>query len=788
MRIFYLAIFCFIFSVCKSQNGDAEINLSQFNSKLTAELFNKKLNELRQSKGLTILLDDKILSEAAKDQADYQQKNHFLTHNQKEKIKENPKLRVVFYNGTHDAVGENCIKIPLKTPFKPKYKKNEITVTTYNQLAEALFLGWKNSPGHYKNMIEPRYDMQGIAFSIDLDSNYIYSAQVFSTKPFVPSLEFLSPINAYDVKEGVGNLCAEFESAIARKALSTFQMVMGRDSIYVRCEDLVSLKQLFNKATDAIYFDLVQRKQFVCENNNLLHGSPVFDGKMLKPILFADIFKRNKARDKMNLMASVCPIPKQALDEKVQINYGFVKNGASCNYIYPVNVPNGNLRMLDLHPKWIFNDRLELKPDSFEGNLTFRIPFERNETALNEKRLKQLKDKLEIYKTFITSVNLKTFSSIEGNAKVNLKLQNERATEITTIIKGYTSYSTTITNQEYENWDEFFELIKHTTVSYLSKLSKEKIKEKLRSKSLLDSLDFLLRKNRTAELTIGLKAKIDENSDPYLILGAYQKSIEAGDSLKAFMQQNKLLDYIATYKFNKGDILPVEIPKTRKFLPHLTNYLAIAITDDELFYSTEARLIARNIYDIDTNYLPVKFNCCIMALKYLHEFNDTIFPVTTLENYMNSCYRLGTADDSVIVNHMWLNYSLLSLYNNWATHQYQYLNKHLSNVRKYYPGAKISELEAMKLGKLFNLYARYDWTLELLNNYIPNTKNDDIEFLYVETGAGRGNPLNVPNWETLLKRCKKMNMPRFYDWIDKENWQLLRNDLVKKEFCEIKFK
>jgi hypothetical protein len=288
-------------------------------------------------------------------------------------------------------------------------------------------------------------------------------------------------------------------------------------------------------------------------------------------------------------------------------------------------------------------------------------------------------------------------------------------------------------------------------------------------------------------LTVQIKARIDNNSNPYLILAAYKKSIEKGDSLKAFKQQNKILEYITRYEFKRGDLLPIHIPLTKKFLPILTNYLAVAVKDDELIYSQEVRELAIKSYFIDENYLPVKFNCCIAALRYLHEFSDTLFKPDVLEKNMNECFKLGTHDDSVIVNHMWLNYSLLSVYKNWQLHRYDKIDRHLQNVKKYYPGAEISESEAIQLGLLFNMYARYEWTRELLLPYLRNrSKNEDLIFLFIQTCYEPFGGLSFTEWENYLKKARKMNEQRFYDWVNEENFQLMRTDPIKKEFCEIK--
>jgi uncharacterized protein YkwD/outer membrane protein OmpA-like peptidoglycan-associated protein len=771
-----------------AQGSSPSINFNAINYSLIESEFIARFNKLRKEQNLNELTKDKILDKAATDQALYQRNLHVITHTQTAKGKEKVSNRIFFYNGTHDLAGENCIKIPLDREFTPGYNKKGLTVKTYAEAGEALFMGWKTSQGHYKNMIDPDYDVYGLGFGFDKDSSFLYCTQVFAAKQFVFGIEMQSPPNAYNVKEATPSSCSIFQSQQATNALKTFQLSFDEDSIFIRSEEAGLLIKFFNNPSDGIYFDLVQRGQFVCEKNNLLHGSKIHDGKMLPPVLFKDIFKRNRIKDGKNMYASVCKRPKQLKEGWVALNYGFIKNGYSCQYTYLVTVPENNLRMLDLYPKWIYLPNVEFKPDSFKGNISFTIPFERNKVELAPKKEEQLKQKLGIYKPFITSVDLQTFSSVEGTAQTNLKLQENRASNIMNIVKQYYNDSLSINTQATENWDEFFELIEYTDKAYLKTLPKDKIKEKLKSKALLDSLDFLLSINRIARMNIGLDAVIDNNSDPYLILAAYKKSIEVEDSLKSFHQQNKLLDCITKLQFESTDMLPVEIPLKRKFLPHLTNYLAVSIKDADVFFSQYIRNMAVQASQIDPNYLPVKFNLCIIALKYMNQFNDTILPPSELERNMNECFKLGTVEDSIIVNHMWLNYSILSVYTNWERHLYHNIDKHLLNIKKYYPGAQINESEAIELGLLFNMYARYQWTQELLHPYIKNkTKNEDLLFLFDQTYASNKSGLiTEEEWEKLLKKARKMNPDRFYRWVNEQNFQLMRDPAIKKEFCEMK--
>lgn len=142
--------------------------------------FYRQLNGLRSQKKLSILTpNDPVLDTAAFDQAAYMQRKRVVTHDQSGRKKATPFKRIQFYGGHFTIVGENCIMIFLNTAMNTKYSKKPITVSREEEVATALFLGWKNSPKHYKNMLTKEYQLAGLGFAFDPKTNQLYSAQVF---------------------------------------------------------------------------------------------------------------------------------------------------------------------------------------------------------------------------------------------------------------------------------------------------------------------------------------------------------------------------------------------------------------------------------------------------------------------------------------------------------------------------------------------------------------------------------------------------------------------------------
>lgn len=784
---------CFILFISVSKPLFSQTNKNTYKTSLPNNLnwntvqteFYKLLNELRQQQKTTILTNDGVLSLAASDQAHYMDSVRTVTHDQKTKRKETPQKRVFYYNGTHDQIGENCILIFINRSMKVKYSKTPIIAKTENEIAKALFLGWKNSPGHYKNMITPGYDVAGLGFYFNKDSSQLYCTQVFGAKPFGPKKGLDSPDNAYDIKESIPSVCNCMTSNAWKDLNSEITLMQGPDSIYLVCRKLDKFKAFFNNPNDGIYLDFVLREQFPCEKNNLLHGSAIYDGFMTKPVLCKDIIKRNQAPGN-NLYASIGPVPKELKNIQYGLNYGLIKNGYMCLYSYVTTVPSDNLDILNLVPKWIDNPDLEIKKDTFNGVLTFNIPFKRGKSTIDNSQKSDLTKRLEIYKPFVKSIKIKTYSSIEGSSDLNLKLQKERAENLKETILSICNTQLNTEIETKENWDQFFDEIKNTHFNYLTSYSKDKIKEVLQSKSVLDSLDVILKATRIAKVEVDISTSINQNSDPYILLAAYKKSLEIGDSLNAFACQSRLIKYLRAYRLTNNDITSIEIPSKRKYITHLSNWVGLATNDPELFYTNKTREMSVLYSNLDTNFLPLQFNYCIMALKYIRELGDTIIPLEKLEYKMKKCYKLKTATDSMYVDYMFLNYNILTAYNNYMIHRYEKIEKPLKEIKAYFLRHEITETEGIKLGLLFNLYGKYDWTLDILYPLLkkyPN--NDDILFLFIKTYTpSYASFLKDEDYFKYLTLAKKRDNKRFKDWVDVDCFQLMRRPEIKAEYCK----
>jgi len=750
------------------QLATSEINLNNLNTSLLEELFIEKLNRYHLEYNSLSLERDTILCQVAQDQVTYKGSQ---STNQVTNGKESPTKRVAFYKGTHENISENGAAIyikkiqPSKTQKKttkwfsfrqkkepPKQVKTTRrsqskkikSITTYEDAANAIFENWLQHVQHSSFSVADKY---GIGFYLTEDS-LLYVSEVFAHLPYKPYQPIVSKEiidSDYNILKGNYEICKCINAGegMAARSSVVLQNINGR--IYIKSEKLKLLKKIFSGPNDAIYIDIVLRDQFGCDNNNLFHGSPIHDGTMLKPVLFSELFKNNQAHDGLNLFAEMIKIPDYFKNLNYAFNIGFIKNGYSCYYSITESPPVQNLSLIGLHPKWMYTKDKPFNADSISGKIELKIPFERNEITITEENKQKIERKINHFNKSIQEIKIKTYSSVEGSEEVNREIHEKRAQEIKKLLSKTVKKDVKIVFEIKENWDDFFLNIQKTPFKYLEKLKKSEIKKRLNRKSLLDSIAPILKKIRASNIEFNLKANYNFDSEPDVMLTCYELAINTENALKTATIQNRLLDYTFDKKIDEKELLSISLPYNKKFLPVWTNYLAMYLTSSEKKDYFSIRDTALKAIKNDSAFMPLQINFCLLALQHLDYYNDTIIPIRKLEKKLKQVYKMAkNKNDSSLVNHMCLNYSLLSLYHHKNLFQYDKIEKHLLNVKKHYPVAEITE----------------------------------------EQTYGGWGKISNGEWRRYLKLAKELYNPRFNFWIDVLEFQHLRYREIKNMYCK----
>jgi len=231
------------------------------------------------------------------------------------------------------------------------------------------------------------------------------------------------------------------------------------------------------------------------------------------------------------------------------------------------------------------------------------------------------------------------------------------------------------------------------------------------------------------------------------------------------------------------DVIDNDVPAEKKFLPLLANKLAAKAIDAENFTDPKLRQFVNQAFAVGKSFLPLKLSYCVCAINYLSSYEDTLVNNDKLEAYLGDCEK-----DSALASSIWkyyLDYYIASAYYYQLKRKYGKLDSALEGIKKYYPKAVLSDTDYIKLGRLFNFYGRTYWTYDMLYPLVKKgTNNENLLFLFVGTAALYIDRMAEGEYSGYLQQARKMNKTRFCKWIKGQNWQLLREDFIKKLFCE----
>lgn len=430
MKQILTLIFLIIASYSWGQLSSSEIK------RLTYHV-NNQINKLRRERGLEVLKLNDTLNLAAEFHSKYMVQNSVLSHQQKVSKYKNPTDRVVYFGGKNfTSIGENILftkSITLPT--------NEDKLI---EIAKEIALQWKNSPNHYKNIINGTYTHSGLGFSLTKD-NVIYATQVFARSGYTVKNQLSD--NAFNLKVGNSDCDASFKNYLNIVYQYPHYVERIGNELYIHISDINLFQEIVSGKYDGLAIDLVKREQFNCGRENKLDVSPIYDGILLQPVYKNELLNGNRAIGDIRLITKVGEIPPHLTKEQYHYSILLIKNGKLCKYLHPSAVETKEYDLQPFEPS-LKNEKVNYKLKDFVLQEYLPFQFDVNKTTALEP--------LPFIKKFpIIQASIYAFSSVEGDSLKNVKLQQDRAQYIQHFLKknNNTSYSTQIDVKE--NWELF---------------------------------------------------------------------------------------------------------------------------------------------------------------------------------------------------------------------------------------------------------------------------------------------------------------------------------------------
>ena len=758
MRLLLCTLFLLLCTLLPAQLRDSDICL------LNEVLF-QKINALRIEQELQPLMQDSNLTQSATFHSTYMMRYGKLSHNQASRKTKTPKKRVNRFSDEFEMVGENILFL--------LEKKKRLKPERIEQLAEEMFQMWKNSPGHYANMIHPEFEYGGLGFARH-ENGKLYATNVFGkkgikipgqlskrafgVKPFVKQCQGL--LSSYDnLVVNMGNSVEVFGSEVA-----------------LYHHNMQTVKQIITGEKDGVAIDLVTSNQFCCGQENQVDMSEIYDGVMLKPVYKAQLFAANTAEGNYRLVADLGHVPEVLEGKEINANLIFIKDGKRCAYTVPQYIPSADYRLVAIEPRLHLPARMRLKTKGIISTEEIRFDFNRGVTT------PAFTTGLTRKKGSVSSVEVFSNSSIEGDASGNQLLHEARGQYIQNYVERYlNSNSVDFVMHAHENWDLFYYQMELLGLKDVAARSREEIRRLVVTDTIIN-WDSLLHVQRRSYACIHYRGSW-KCSDPL----HYERNLQS-----ALLANNYPLANLALVKMVQ-DEQQANFYLDQSMLDHLLtvpqlvqNASALLVRYDDAFIEEKVVFLRHWIGQAEILSPDAVFNLLILYNQTVSVLLDrwdvrastlakVVHPVKVKELMAKQAMDTGV---------LLLNYHLVAINYYGQINEAVGIDASFSFITNYFKEQAMDFEDELMLCLFFNQWSRYDLTTQFLYNRIDTPEfNEQAAFILARTAMAYSRGFTEEELTIIMEKAYVFDSTQWCLWI-KMNFQALRIPQVKAMYCE----
>jgi len=561
------------------------------------------------------------------------------------------------------------------------------------------------------------------------------------------------------------------------------------DSVYIILPDPLWVSALITSKKDGLAIDLVSKDIFSCANATPPAKSSIHTGYLMPPLNKLEIERRIFWHPDEYILINMGALPPQFQDKEIEANYLIIKDKNLCHYTNIVNIDFSGWELLKtgLYYDTLSSDQLKGKFKDVSKSLVFTIPFEKDKYQYKKEDIKPLYDSLNMTDYTIKSINIKAYTSVEGQLERNLVLQNQRAESIVKALQSYQNEKMESTISADENWVEFLSDIATSPYSNYLSLSKAEIKEKLKSQDLLNKLEPLLSRHRKAIIELELEKRLSfQESNPVELKKYFKESIS-----KYNLDEALYLQKIIFYKIKKEEIPEqfigeLEIPETIEFGRLLINNAAFQFEND-YDHPFEAVAAFKKLEILLPKSKEVKYNLAVLKMRAWLR-TELLEESDILRKEIEALRGQGIADP--LVRRLLINYYIILSEIKMQKKDYVAKDKAMQFIYNTYSPLKLKDDDLVNLAKYFSYYSKFDWSIQaLLPRVNKITASDDLLFYYLSLTIYNPKYTSNKYYRTSLLNAISKDKQRFcslFNSIEQGgvSFQLLSDPYLKKTYCE----
>jgi len=572
-----------------------------------------------------------------------------------------------------------------------------------------------------------------------------------------------------------------------------FSIKREKNNLFFEVNDKQWFNSLLKNSGDGIAVDVVGKERYNCNIEDVEKSQ--IKGLLLKPVYVQKLKAGLRTKDKNIFRVLVGKIPDAFLNKDLEFNILFLSNKNLCNYymIYDLESYPWDLLDMGMYLDSLTYKNKKIKPNNEDAfviktkELKFIIPFKKNKSEYKPEDIKPLYDSLRLTDFNIKKINIRAYSSVEGNLERNIELQEQRANSIANALQTFQKPTITTEISSSENWVEFFNDISGTKHEQLKSLSKEQIKGKLVG-AFSNEMEIYLKNHRKAVITLDLEKKDKyKNKTENELVTLFNSTIAQGNEEEARIIQNSIFEKMKEKKISPDFLKKMEIPNQVKFIRIFNKNAAFRYLEDirqsMIVYNELERLekLAPKNKEVKYNKTAIKLILWRHKALIVNE-NKLKSEIYALKNYKI---------DQILITRMMVNFHIIKAENYMRKRDYSKKDLSVDFINKNYNKFPLSDYDYLSLSQFFSYYANTKLSEKLLENKVKTIDIDeDLLFYYLNLTLVNKELTQTDDYRTILLNAVNMNKDRFCRLFNSVadggvTFQLLEDEYLRTNYCEL---
>lgn len=672
------------------------------------------------------------------------------------------------------------------------------------EIAKVIWTRWENNKKDRPVVLNAQYTMVGISCIVSEDGKKVYACAVFGGYDSFNTgankkKELAVPFNTKSKKLGTPDQKA-CKSCDKWKNYDVLQkgLKVEDGKIYLEYANMKDLKRLLKKTKDGLAVDVVQRAQYEKADYNIVDNNLQNKGIMQKVVYKDAVFSKNlikpdpKAKKKMKINKLKLLMGK--LNPKItgpyELNLIVVQDGHVCRTVTRSYLENGDQESntpIGLLPA---EESIGLKP-AFEPRsessiLNFTIPFAKNKSEFRPEDIQPFINAMNEPDFIIDGLYIYAYSSIEGDATANAKLQRKRAESVVKVLQGMQQNKINPNIETKDSWNLFELEMEDGKYADLVKMGKDKAIKKINSdNALLQELEPVLAKERFAQIVMDVTYDISGNKEQKFSTVSFNRAVKAGNTKQAY----KIMEYISKRtldkKYTDAAWDSLKVPEDTKFVPLLNNkvyynYLAnnsVASDDD---YDEMKRL-----NKLDPANEIVKYNLLFCSIQ-LDSTIGNKDAQARMQQDIDAMYKTKIAKKLVDGLNIEWQFRIIESLDTIEGAEAQ-IDACIARIKGFYNFKEASWQNALKLAYVFTRAKDYKFASNLLEPYLkPDNVDENLLYCYISIASHLPEKFYSRTFSDALHKAREKNPGRYCKLFGEPymTFQVLDNPNAKRDYRE----